>query len=199
MAKKANPDPKPIVGSSNLDGEPRIEKAVEKNEAPDPNKKPSVHDKARQRKTELGKIIAYASKKLGEQVDNFSAEDLELKALIAKYSKPQKSQGDPTYSKHLRDIIGSTGSMHEDDIWLSRRFGRETMLNLIKDAVLREKPALRYWVAFDEASGAYKVLGTGKTKPVGWPYAFLPRDQRPEEPAKASIPPVLTEESSQNA
>jgi hypothetical protein len=204
MSKKANPDPRPSVdgasppsqvnGNVDRDDKPRIEKAVEKNEASDSDEKLSVHDKARQRKVELGKIIDYASRRLGEKVDGFTAEDLELKALIVKYTKPQKSHGDPTYSKRLREIIGSTGSQHEDDIWLVHRFGREPMLNLIKDAVLREKPALRYWVTFNEATGVYKVLGTGKMKPDGWTYSFLPRDQREEsKPAIQSTPAVAEE------
>ena len=164
MSKKANPDEKKVQAT-----EARVEQAVEKKDQAD-KPKLSVHEKARIRKAELGKIIAYALLAASEDRSPGTDEDKEaIKALCAKYSKPQKDLGEPTWSKKLRDILGGKKEIHEDDIWLTHKFGRETMQNLIKDAVRREKPSLRFWVNFDESTGIYTAHGEGKDEPAGYP------------------------------
>jgi hypothetical protein len=144
-------------------------------------------EKAKKRREDLAKIIAYAAYKIGlepEVLDEKEeAEIAELKSLCGLYMpkvKKAKPGNEPTWSAALRKVMGGDVTKNEDRIWNETKstapLGRTDMQNLIRDAVLREKPAFRFWVQFDQTSKSYNVLGVGEKAPAGWT-GKLPKDQ----------------------
>ena len=174
--KKANPTPKAAVASDD-----KVSTAA----TTEP--KLTGIEKAKKRREDLARIIAYASYKIGLEPmaadEKGDAEIAELKKLCAAYmpkEKRAKPGTEPTWSATLRKVMGSEVTKHEDRIWNETKatapLGRTDMQNLIRDAVLREKPAFRFWVQFDQAAKSYVLLGVGEKAPAGWT-GKLPKDQ----------------------
>jgi hypothetical protein len=175
MAKKAN------ASEKRLDTEVRTELTVEKTETV----KLTVHEKAKQRKADLTSIISYARACLNGSANVSDADAEKLRALCDRLLPKTSKTIEPTWSVRLRAILGdcSIGAIKDENaIWHDYKLGRERMKNMMKDALLREKPTLRLWVTFDEETGIYQELGEGKNKPDNWPADYpVPKDLQKNE------------------
>jgi hypothetical protein len=170
--------------ASNPNPKAKIEKTANKAAVAAPTEpKLTGIEKAKKRREDLAKIIAYAAYKISREPkavdEKGDAEIAELKNLCAAYApkakRPQPGK-EPTWSRPLRDIFKGEVMVHENRLWNDLKYGRESMSELIRNATLREKPAFRFWVKFDKESGNYRVLGEGEKAPEGW-VGKLPKDQ----------------------
>jgi len=145
-------------------------------------------EKAKKRREDLAKIIIYAlanaqlAKTQTTKEDEIAKIDsmIDLCGVYMPKAKKAKPGTEPTWSAALRRVMGNEVTKHEDRIWNETKatapLGRTDMQNLIRDAVLREKPAFRFWVQFDKKAKSYVLLGVGEKAPAGWT-GKLPKDQ----------------------
>lgn len=87
--------------------------------------------------------------------------------------KATKSPVAPSINAELKAAL-EQGPLSELDVFRKFHIGRPEMKLKIRAFILTPKVEDRVWVAFDEASESYSIVGRGEAAPEGWT-GYLPQ------------------------